>query len=214
MKLIGYTRVSTEEQATSALSLDSQRRKIERYCDVYGHELVDVIEDAGISAKTVNRPGFLRLMERLAGADGVVFVKLDRLFRSVRDAAVVGDKLAADGKAIVSIDEQLDTKSAIGRFFFNITAAFAQMERELCGERTKAALAELKERGVKLGRPSSIPRKTVETAWMLRNLGRGDGKPMTWEEVADEVARQRLGRYNKGSLFRAVKALEREVDEG
>jgi len=55
MKVIGYVRVSTEEQAQSGLGLESQRAKIEAYCELYGHELIEIITDAGFSAKNLNR---------------------------------------------------------------------------------------------------------------------------------------------------------------
>ena len=87
MKVIGYTRVSTEEQATNGQSIGAQRAKLEGYAKLYDLDLVAVIEDAGVSAKTLNRPGLRKALEMLrkGEADGILIAKLDRLTRSVGD---------------------------------------------------------------------------------------------------------------------------------
>ena len=87
MKVVGYIRVSTEEQVTSGQSLDSQRAKAIAYAGLYDLELIEIIEDAGVSAKTLKRPGLERALAMLASgkADGLLIVKLDRLTRSVAD---------------------------------------------------------------------------------------------------------------------------------
>ena len=84
---IGYIRVSTRDQADSGASLESQRVKIEAYAVLHDLELVEVIEDAGHSAKSLDRPGMTNLLRLIRGRKiGVVIVaKLDRITRSVRD---------------------------------------------------------------------------------------------------------------------------------
>ncbi len=84
---VGYTRVSTIEQAGHGQSLTAQRTKIEAYATMHDLELADVIEDAGRSAKTLDRPGMSQLLELIRRRKvGVVIVsKLDRITRSVRD---------------------------------------------------------------------------------------------------------------------------------
>jgi len=86
-KAIGYIRVSTDDQAESGLSLTHQRAKVEAYCIATDLSLVEVIEDAGESAKSMKRPGLQRAMEsiRKGEAGALVILKLDRLTRSVRD---------------------------------------------------------------------------------------------------------------------------------
>jgi DNA invertase Pin-like site-specific DNA recombinase len=86
-KTIGYTRVSTSEQATEGVSLEMQARKIGSYCDVKDWTLDEVISDEGESAKSLNRPGVTRLIDMVeAGQVATVLVyKLDRLTRSVAD---------------------------------------------------------------------------------------------------------------------------------
>jgi len=154
VKLIGYVRVSTEEQAGSGISLDAQRRKIEAYCDLHdGIELVGIVEDAGRSAKSLRRPGMAQVLAMLdsGAAEGVVVAKLDRLSRSVRDVYELIERYFSERCALVSIAETLDTRTAIGRAMLGIMAVMGQLEREQIGERTADALAELKMQGVRLG---------------------------------------------------------------
>lgn len=154
MKVLGYVRVSTEEQSREGVSLDMQKSKIRAYCDLDDLELVDILEDAGISAKNITgRPGFQAALDRVFNeeADGVVVWKLDRAFRSTQDALNVAERLNKQGKALVSISEKLDTTSAIGEFFFTLMASLAQMERRLIGERTTAALQAKKAKGERVG---------------------------------------------------------------
>jgi len=149
MKAIGYVRVSTEDQAREGISLDHQRAKIRAYCELKDFELVSIIEDAGIGAKNLNRPGAQKVI-RLAKSkrvDAVVVYKLDRMFRSTIDALETTQQFDKWGVSFHSIQETLDTKSAMGRFFFTLTAGLAEMERGIIGERTRAALKHKKERG-------------------------------------------------------------------
>src|SRR5512145_3177981 len=97
---VGYVRVSTEDQASEGVSLEAQRARIEAYCATYGLELVAVFEDAGLSGKSLKRPGMSALLDaiRSGAAGSVVVYKLDRLSRSVRDLlSVVEDLLKPAG---------------------------------------------------------------------------------------------------------------------
>jgi DNA invertase Pin-like site-specific DNA recombinase len=86
-KTIAYLRVSTDKQADRGVSLDAQRAKLRAYAELYEPELVDVIVDAGYSAKSLDRPGLQRALAMLKVGDveGLLVVKLDRLTRSVVD---------------------------------------------------------------------------------------------------------------------------------
>jgi len=153
MKAIGYIRVSTEDQAREGVSLENQRRKIQAYAELKNLNLVNVIEDAGISAKDLNRPGVQEVL-RMAQSkeiDAVVVFKLDRMFRSTVDALETTKHFDKWGIAFHSINENLDTKSAMGKFFFTLTAAIAEMERQIVSERTKAALQHKRANGEKTG---------------------------------------------------------------
>ena len=163
MKVMGYVRVSTEEQATSGVSLADQAAKVRAYAALYELELVDVIEDAGQSAKTLERPGLQAVLSsiREGRAQGILVAKLDRLTRSVGDMAALIDLYFGDRAkhtaSLLSVSDLVDTRTANGRLSLNLVTTVAQWEREVIGERTRAALAHLKAQGVKLGRPTLSP---------------------------------------------------------
>jgi len=152
MRAVSYVRVSTEDQAKEGVSLDNQREKIKSYCQLKDLTLIKTIEDAG-SAKNLNRKGVQKVlkMARKKEIDAVVVFKLDRMFRSTVDAIETTKMFDKWGISFHSIHETLDTQSAMGRFFFTLTAALAEMERRVIGERTKAALAYKRSRNEKTG---------------------------------------------------------------
>ena len=142
MKAIGYIRVSTEEQAKEGISLENQRAKIQAYCRLHDFELDDIIEDAGKSGKDLNREGVQAIIKRIQDReiDAVIVYKLDRLSRRVLDTLNLIDLMKKHKVVFHSITDSIDTKTAMGKFFLNIMASLAQMERDLISERTKDAL--------------------------------------------------------------------------
>jgi DNA invertase Pin-like site-specific DNA recombinase len=142
MTAVGYVRVSTEKQAEKGVSLEAQSEKIRAMAVVQGAELLEVIVDAGESAKSLNRPGMARLQQLVdSGAvKAVIIAKLDRLTRSVKDLGELLERFQRRGVALVSVAESLDTGSAAGRLVLNIMTAVSQWEREAIGERTQTAL--------------------------------------------------------------------------
>ncbi|MFH1951120.1 MAG: recombinase family protein, partial [Pseudomonadota bacterium] len=153
MTTIGYCRVSTEDQAKEGVSLDNQKSKIVAYCHLKDLDLSEIIEDAGISAKNLRRVGVQKVLQlaRKRQVDAIVVYKLDRIFRSTTDALETTKMFEKWGVSFHSIEETLDTQSAMGRFFFTLTAALAEMERRIIGERTKAALSHKRSRNEKTG---------------------------------------------------------------
>ena len=153
-RTVAYLRVSTDKQADHGVSLDAQRAKVEAYASLYDLELVAVEVDAGASAKSLSgRPALSRALSMLeAGeADALLVVKLDRLTRSVRDLGELVDRFQAGGWALLSVSEQVDTRTAGGRLVLNVLASVSQWEREAIGERTSAALAHKRANGEKTG---------------------------------------------------------------
>jgi len=144
MKVAGYVRVSTEEQAASGLSLAAQHEKVAAYCELYDLELVEVIQDAGVSAKSLKRPGLQRALDLLSAGEveGLVIVKLDRLTRSVLDWQNLIDGFFGEkaGRQLFSVQDSIDTRTASGRLVLNMLLCVAQWEREIISERTCAAL--------------------------------------------------------------------------
>jgi site-specific DNA recombinase len=201
MTAIGYVRVSTEDQAKEGVSLDNQRAKIEAYCQLKDLDLSEIVEDAGISAKNLRRVGVQKVLKlaRKREVDAVVVYKLDRIFRSRVDALETTKAFDKWGVSFHSIEETLDTRSAMGRFFFTLTAALAEMERRLIGERTKAALAHKRSKSEKTGGDVPYGYDLTPAGILIKN------------ETEQELIRfiRRLNRDGY-SLRRICRELERE----
>lgn len=140
-RAVAYIRVSTDDQVDKGVSLDAQRARVTAYAAQHGLELVEIVEGAGESAKSLDRPGLQRALELLRGADALLIVTLDRLTRSVRDWGVLLEEYFTDRAQLLSTQEHVDTSTASGRFVLNILFAKAQYEREQIGDRTAAALS-------------------------------------------------------------------------
>jgi len=161
MKAIGYTRCSTNEQADSGLGLEAQAERIRAYCTMRGSELLDLITDAGVSGgkPLASRDGGQRLLTaiRERKADGVVMLKLDRMFRNAGDCLATVEKWEKAGVALHVVDlggNAIDTTSAAGRFMLVVLAGAAEMERNLTRERTRSAMAVKRANGQRIG---SVP---------------------------------------------------------
>ena len=134
--------------AREGVSLDAQETRVRAYAQLRGLELVAIYREEGISAKIPlrQRPQGLKLVEAIAKkkAKHVIAVKLDRLFRNAADALNQTSRWDKGKCTLHVIDmggSAVDTASAMGRMFFTMAAAFAEMERNLISERTKAALS-------------------------------------------------------------------------
>ena len=153
MKVLAYTRCSTEEQAVDGVSLPAQLGRIEAWCEAMGAELAQVIEDGGISGTRplADRPGgaqITALLEaRNPAVDAVVIVRLDRLARNAADALHWLQGFATGSVGLVSIDDRLDLGTPQGRAMAGMSAIFSSLERELIAQRTADALCELRSRG-------------------------------------------------------------------
>jgi DNA invertase Pin-like site-specific DNA recombinase len=161
VRVIGYVRVSTEEQADSGAGLEAQRAAIAAEAERRGWQLVEVYEDAGASGKSLKRPGLaeaLAAVER-GDASAVIVAKLDRLSRSVHDFASVMERAQRRGWALVALDLGVDTTTPAGELVAHVMASVAQWERRVIGQRTAEALAVRRAQGVKLGRPRLMPPK-------------------------------------------------------
>lgn len=220
-KLIGYIRVSTDEQAQGGHSLGAQRAKLEQYASLYDLELVEVVVDAGISAKTLDRPGLQQALAALkAGqAEGILVAKLDRLTRSVKDLGALLEGYFASKFALLSVADQIDTSTAAGRLVLNVLTSVAQWEREAIGERTSAALRHKIANGEHVGAPAlgfkveegklvenEDETETLERIAELRAAGQ------TFREIAAMLTAEgyrtkRGATWNSGTVCRYVKAM-------
>ncbi|CDG86695.1 e14 prophage; inversion of adjacent DNA [Xenorhabdus bovienii str. feltiae Florida] len=156
---VGYVRVSTNDQNSdlqknALVSIDCER----------------IFEDK-ISGKTANRPGLKRALKYLQSGDTLVVWKLDRLGRSVKNLVTLISELHDRGIHFQSLTDSIDTSTAMGRFFFHVMSALAEMERELIVERTNAGLAAAREQGRIGGRPVLFTEEDRQQAARLLDRG-------------------------------------------
>jgi DNA invertase Pin-like site-specific DNA recombinase len=173
MRVIGYARVSTDEQGMSGAGLQAQRQAIAAECKRRGWQLIETIEDRGYSAKDLRRPGVQEALRTLEGgeANGLVVAKLDRLSRSMLDFTGLMAKAQKQGWALVALDCAVDTTTPAGEAMANVLATFAQFERRLISQRTREALAIKRASGVRLGRPPTVPQDVVSRIQRQRQHG-------------------------------------------
>lgn len=154
MKVATYIRVSSDEQRESGLSLGHQKRKLEMLAELHGWSIVEDVEDGGVSAGSLNREGLQRVLVlvRSRKIDGVLVFKLDRLTRSLRDLLSLLDEFKRYRVRLVSTTENLDTSTAAGRFFLQMLGSIAEWERGVIGERTEAAISQLRCNGKRFSR--------------------------------------------------------------
>lgn len=156
VRLVAYCRVSTADQAIHGVSLADQQRRLRRYAEAHGFDLVGIEVDRGLSARNTRRPALQRALAllRRGEADGLAAVRLDRFSRSIRDVVDLVARSEREGWQLHSLAERLDTSSPVGRFTVHLLGALSQLEREQAAERTRQAMDELRRRGRRIsGKP-------------------------------------------------------------
>ncbi|MDQ0733518.1 recombinase family protein [Arthrobacter sp. B1I2] len=156
---IGYARVSTRDQ-----NLELQISALKKAgCD-------KIYEDQ-ISGTKTQRPGLDQALHTLRDGDTLVVWKLDRLGRNVKDLLDFAGGLNDRGVGFVSLTDAIDTTTVSGRFFFNVMASLAQMERELMVERTQAGLQAARDQGRVGGRKRIMTEAKIRSARKLLKQG-------------------------------------------
>src|SRR6202000_2906918 len=157
-----YTRKSSEEGLEQEFnSLDAQREACEAFILSQRHEGWKVVptlyDDGGFSGGNMDRPALGRLMDdiRARKVDVVVVYKVDRLTRALSDFAKIVEVFDAQGVSFVSVTQQFNTTTSMGRLTLNVLLSFAQFEREVIGERVRDKIAASKSKGIWVG--GSIP---------------------------------------------------------
>lgn len=181
--VVAYCRVSTEEQAVSGLGLKAQERAIRTECKQRGLDLIAVHIDAGVSGKSLTRPGLGAALADLDDGRGSVLMvsKLDRLSRNVHDSTGLLQRAGVAGWDLVALDAPVDTTTPQGAAMAQVLAVFAELERRLIGERTKAALAVKRAQGVRLGRPRRVASTVVDRIVTARAAG------ASWSGIARDL---------------------------
>jgi site-specific DNA recombinase len=153
-----YTRKSSEEGLEQEFnSLQAQREACEAFINSQRHEgwvyLPTFYDDGGFSGATMDRPALQRLLADVTAGrvDTVVVYKIDRLTRSLADFAKIVEILDAKDASFVSVTQQFNTTTSMGRLTLNVLLSFAQFEREVIGERIRDKIAASKRRGMWMG---------------------------------------------------------------
>lgn len=197
VRFVGYTRVSTRDQATDGVSLDAQAERIRGFVTSKGYDPdvdLELFSDAGVSGSSrKNRPGLAAALERAEDHGGqFVAYSLSRLARSTEDAIAIAKRLAKGKCELVLLSESVDTSSASGKVFFTMLAAFAQFESDLCSERTKAAMAHKRSRHERISRHTPY-------GWDLV-----DGRQLVENDVERDVVRYMKELRAGGGSFRSI----------
>jgi DNA invertase Pin-like site-specific DNA recombinase len=188
-RIIGYTRVSTEEQADSGLSLEAQERRIRGYCEAKGWTLVELVRDEA-TGTNLRRPALLRALRTIAKrqAEGLVATKLDRVSRSSADTAILFEWMRDARATFVLLDiEGLDTSTPIGQAIASFMAIVAQLERDLTAQRTREALGALRRRGLPTGRPAVADHPALQ-----KRIRREREQGATLQAIADGLNRDEI----------------------
>jgi DNA invertase Pin-like site-specific DNA recombinase len=158
--IIGYARVSTTDQ-NPQLQMNALRDA----------GAIRVYNDHGVSGSTVSRPGLNTCLDQLREGDVLTVWKLDRLGRNTQHVLAVIEDLTSRGIGFRSLTEGLHTDGPMGRAMLTIMAAFAQLERDIMIERTRAGLAAAAANGRKGGRPRKVDDVDAKKARSLRDKG-------------------------------------------
>lgn len=162
MKIAIYSRVSTDKQ-----ELEQQIESCKRFCDFKGFEIGRIYTDIGSGKDYFSRPGYIAMLEDLRAMkyEGVVTFRFDRLGRNAVEAVRFFEEMEHKGISLFSLNENLDTTTAIGRAVRDIIVRLAQLERENIAEATRQRLNALRNIGKPLGRPKgrldTKPRRNV-----------------------------------------------------
>src|SRR5947208_1564098 len=153
-----YTRKSSEEGLEQEVhSLQAQREACEAFIESQRQEgwvrLRTAYDDGGFSGATMDRPALQRLLGDLTAGrvDTIVVYKIDRLTRSLADFAKIVEILDTSGASFVSVTQQFNTTTSMGRLTLNVLLSFAQFEREVIGERIRDKIAASKKKGMWMG---------------------------------------------------------------
>jgi DNA invertase Pin-like site-specific DNA recombinase len=178
---IGYARVSTKDQVLD-LQIDALNKD--------GCELI--FKETASGAKT-DRPELQRLLNHLRKGDIVVVYKLDRLGRSLKHLLEVVAELNQKEVGIRSINDAIDTTTPQGRLFFNISASFAEFERDLIRERTKSGLEAARARGRRGGRRQGMTKEAEQKAILAETYYK-EGK-MGVNQISKEIGVSKMTLY-------------------
>jgi len=174
-RMIGYARVSTDDQ-----DLSMQIAALVKYGVARDH-----IYEERASGGKIDRPVLNRALEAMREGDSIVIWKLDRLGRTLTGVIEVAERMHDAGVNLISLTEKIDTTSAMNRAFFQISLVFAELERGLISERTKAGMAVARARGAQFGRAHMIKDNQKRLDAIRPYIERGELETMTPAEALE-----------------------------
>lgn len=188
-RIIGYARVSTEDQ-----HLDLQLNALKLAgCSA-------IFEDRGISATAKRLPGFEKALSHLKTGDVFVVWKMDRAFRSLKNALNILEEFENHAIEFRCLTEDINTTSPMGKCMYQIRHAFSELERNLIRERTKAGMEAARQRGAHLGRPKKLSRCQI-----VRMQGLLERQPdITPIQIADQFGVSSRTIYRELSRYARV----------
>ncbi|WP_040214688.1 recombinase family protein [Clostridium polynesiense] len=148
-----YTRVSTEEQV-EGFSLEAQKSDLIKYCSNNNYNIVGEYEDAGISGTTIKeRPQFKQMLKEISEnkIDAIIAWKLSRISRNMLDLVEILEYLQACDSGLITITDQINTFSTLGKSFFYLAGIFAEMERDNIVEQSKNGMKQRAKNGLTNG---------------------------------------------------------------
>jgi DNA invertase Pin-like site-specific DNA recombinase len=154
-----YARFSPRPSPEECSSVEKQLERCEAYCSGHGYDIVAKYHDKDLSgSRADNRPGLQQAIATACKQKAVLCVySLSRLARCTRDAIDLAERLNAAGADLAVIQENVNTRSPMGRFIFTLFSALAQLEREQIAERTSSAMLRHQAKGRRMTRPDRCP---------------------------------------------------------
>tara|TARA_R110002153_G_scaffold148898_2_gene300242 strand:+ start:130 stop:837 length:708 start_codon:yes stop_codon:yes gene_type:complete len=201
-KCYGYVRVSTQYQVDDGFSLEFQEKEIRNYAEYKKLNLVKIFYDRGKSGREIKtRKELQEVLNIMEKDDVLIFYSLSRLVRKAKDFHNIDEELRDRGCSIVSIKENLETVTTMGKAFAGITAVFAELESNSTSDRVKEGMKMKKEKGERLGR--------IPYGWKLSN-----GKGTDLIEVPEEQVVINLIKKMREEGNTAVKIIKHLEDNG
>lgn len=196
MKVWGYIRVSTNEQADSRLGLEAQMAAIVGACEQRGYELLGIHEDAGFSGSTLNRPALDELLANVQRGESVMFSKLCRVSRSIHDFPGLMKRAGREGWHPICLDPDLDLATPNGELVANVLVSVLTWERRIIGQRTKEALDAKRARGEYVGGKPHIVGELARDIQAMRATG------MTYRAICTDLEARGVPTPRGGSSWR------------
>ena len=215
MRVIGYCRVSTQEQVTEGCSLEAQAARLELFAASKGLPLV-MFADRGLSAGSMKRQGLREALEAVQVGDILAVTSFSRLSRSTKDLLEIASSLDKRGIELASLSEALDTSTPAGRLMFTLLGALAEFERGQLSERTQAALAYKRSVGqaysghapygyaAEGGKLVPVPAEQLGLSIIKADMQKGDSLRLTCARLARRMVPCR-GKQWHPSTIRAIR---------